>query len=180
MGTGPAEVYYIDDVSGILDDATIANIVAGTGLTAVLDPATGRLIITGQVQPGQTITVTYMATVNPDGQRGDNVLFEAVYPGGTPISDQPTQGVSVAQCPACSTLLVASSDVVIQPEPVEGPSVSGSQSVPVSSATAVVTRASTGGQVVSGGLWWPSLVFVALGAVGFGGGLIGKKVMSKR
>ncbi|HWV48221.1 MAG TPA: LPXTG cell wall anchor domain-containing protein [Microbacterium sp.] len=75
-GTAPASVDRVDDLSGVLDDASFVDgslVVAPEGdLTAELDG--DQIAITGSVPAGATITVSYQVTVLPDGERGDNSL----------------------------------------------------------------------------------------------------------
>ena len=54
-GPAPATVDAFDDVSGVVDDATLGTISAETGLTAVLDPNGGqpRIHVTGTCRPGR-------------------------------------------------------------------------------------------------------------------------------
>lgn len=65
-----------DDVlTGVLDDATItAAPVASDAALTVSDVADGRFSVTGALEPGQVVTVSYTVTVNADGQRGDDRL----------------------------------------------------------------------------------------------------------
>jgi len=130
-GDGTAVVSYIDDLSGLLDDADLGEILAGTGLTVTRD-ANGRLLITGEVPPGQTVTVVYKATIKPDGQRGDDLVFEAAYPSDTPEADRPT--LANPRCPDCTLITVRPAPAVTPP----------------------AGQVSTGGQVVKG--WWTQLV----------------------
>ena len=73
-GTVPADVNTSDDLSDVLDDATLeaGSITAGAGLAAT--PAGNSLNITGTVPAGATRTVTYQVTVKPFAQQGDHVL----------------------------------------------------------------------------------------------------------
>ena len=92
-GTVPAEVNTHDDLSGVLDDATLVagSITAGAGLTAT--PSGSNLNITGTVPAGATRTVTYQVTVKPFAQQGDHVLTNALAcePGDpTPCAPQTT------------------------------------------------------------------------------------------
>ncbi|MGN7966050.1 DUF6923 family protein [Microbacterium sp. 22179] len=101
-GQSPATVDAIDDLTYVLDDATVtAEPVASAGLTVVRDGA--EISITGSVPVGQTSTVTYTVTVLPDGERGDSVASNFLLaPGETP----PEGGGCVptdAEQPDCTT-----------------------------------------------------------------------------
>ncbi|MCL2735226.1 MAG: hypothetical protein FWD75_01170 [Propionibacteriaceae bacterium] len=100
-----AVVHQVDDMSGVLDDATIVSVTPGTGLDAVL-LANNDMLITGTLASGQSSTVTYQVRVNPDGQRGDNQLFNAVVAGDTPVADRPDTTTPPDQCTACTDTLV--------------------------------------------------------------------------
>lgn len=84
-GKAPATVSCIDDLSGILDDASFdpASLEVPEGLSADFSEADGTLTITGTVPAGQTLTVRYVVTVLPDGERGDNELVNFLFEEGT-------------------------------------------------------------------------------------------------
>ena len=77
-GTVPADVNTSDDLSDVLDDATLdtGSITAGAGLAAT--PSGNNLNVTGTVPAGATRTVTYQVTVKPFAQQGDHVLANAL------------------------------------------------------------------------------------------------------
>ena len=77
-GTVPADVATSDDLSGVLDDATLdpASVTAGAGLVAT--PSGNSLNVTGTVPAGATRTVTYQVTVKPFAQQGDHVIANAL------------------------------------------------------------------------------------------------------
>ena len=78
-GQAAATVDTTDDLSAVLDDATLdaGSITAGAGLTAVPRRATS-LNVTGTVPAGATRTVTYQVTVKPFAQQGDHVITNAL------------------------------------------------------------------------------------------------------
>ncbi len=90
-GKAPATVNHTDDLTKVLDDATVTTppaLATGTGL--IIGPITGgTFTITGAVPPGTTATVTLAVTVNtPD--TGDHQLDNFVVPTGTtPPADVP-------------------------------------------------------------------------------------------
>ena len=76
LGAAAATVDATDDLSGVLDDATLGTITDGNGLTAT---ATGTsLHVAGSVPAGATRTVTYQVTVKAFAQQGDHVLTNAL------------------------------------------------------------------------------------------------------
>ncbi|GAA1507389.1 methionine-rich copper-binding protein CopC [Agromyces terreus] len=117
-GPGDATIDYTDDVSGITDDATITSgpEASATELVAELGDD-DTIAITGTLPPG-TYTVTYEATVNPDGARGDDVLGNVVVVTGT---------TPPAEClpgdPLCTTNPVAAYTVAKSVDPESGTSV---------------------------------------------------------
>lgn len=72
-GGAPAPVAHVDDLSGVLDDATLdpASIVAGDGLTTTGPAADGLLHIAGEVAAGAVVTVTYEVTVKDAAAEGE-------------------------------------------------------------------------------------------------------------
>ncbi len=102
-GGQPATVNYTDNLTQVLDDATVTTppaLATGTGLT--VGPITnGTFPVTGTLATGATATVTYTVTVNnPD--TGDHQLVNFVVPTGT--SPPPT---CLSTNPACTINFVA-------------------------------------------------------------------------
>jgi fimbrial isopeptide formation D2 family protein len=95
-GQAPATVNHTDDLTDVLDDATVTTPPASTGLT--VGPITGTsFAITGSVPAGGTATVTFSVTVNtPD--TGDHRLDNFVVPTG---EDPPPECLPAD--PACTT-----------------------------------------------------------------------------
>ncbi|WP_041684395.1 isopeptide-forming domain-containing fimbrial protein [Renibacterium salmoninarum] len=85
-GAGAGEINRVDNLTGVLDDATIsAKPSSSDGALTVTDGSNGKIDITGTLDAGKTVTVTYKVTVKPDGQRGDNLLGHFLLnPGETP------------------------------------------------------------------------------------------------
>jgi len=79
-------VNRVDNISGVLDDATIVLPPESSDpVLTVTDGSNGLIGITGTLKPDQTVTVTYTVKVKPDGQRGDDVLDNFLLdPGETP------------------------------------------------------------------------------------------------
>nr|WP_246301387.1 LPXTG cell wall anchor domain-containing protein [Microbacterium immunditiarum] len=99
-GEGVGVANYLDDLSGVLDDATLT---AGPeasdeALTVGLN-ADDTIAVSGELQPGQTVTVSYSVTVLPDGQRGDNRLGNVLAPTGTTDPECGIDGVFCTEHP---------------------------------------------------------------------------------
>ena len=76
-GAGAAEVDSVDDLSGVLDDATLdADSLEGQSLTGALED--DQLRITGSVPAGEKETFTYTVTVNGFDDQGDHLLKNAL------------------------------------------------------------------------------------------------------
>ncbi len=76
-GTAPATVDTTDDLSDVLDDATLVDgPTAGNGLT--VNRNGDVLEITGTVPTGESRTVTYTVEVKAFGDQGDHVLGNAL------------------------------------------------------------------------------------------------------
>ncbi|WP_394939786.1 hypothetical protein [Psychromicrobium sp. YIM B11713] len=86
VGAAPVGVDRIDDLTKVLDDATISSApVSSNAALVVSNGADGKITIKGTLAVGQTVTVTYKVKVKPDGSRGDNILGNfLVNPGETP------------------------------------------------------------------------------------------------
>jgi hypothetical protein len=102
-GGQPATVNYTDNLTGVLDDATVTTppkLATGSGLTVGLITS-GTFPVTGTLAAGATATVTYTVTVNnPD--TGDHQLANFVVPEGT--TPPPT---CLSSNPACTINFVA-------------------------------------------------------------------------
>lgn len=97
-GTAPVAIDYVDDQSELLDDAErVGAVEASNGLTVA--EAAETLTITGNIQPGETLTVTYEVKVKLDGQRGDDVLTNYLLVTGSDLPEDCEVGV-------CTTTLV--------------------------------------------------------------------------
>jgi uncharacterized repeat protein (TIGR01451 family) len=78
-----------DDLSGILDDATVSAITASVGSAQLVGT---DLVWTGDLAPGAAVTVSYQATVHNPVTGGDRVLTNAV-----------TSPVPGSSCPLAGT-----------------------------------------------------------------------------
>ncbi len=88
-GAAPVAIDREDDLTGVLDDATVtADPVASDPIVSVSPLTDGRLAVHADaLSPGQTVTVEYTVTVSADGQRGDDQLGNfLVDPGEAPLA----------------------------------------------------------------------------------------------
>jgi uncharacterized repeat protein (TIGR01451 family)/fimbrial isopeptide formation D2 family protein len=102
-GEAPADVDKVDDLSGVLDDATLVEgsiVTSNPALTATLDG--DRLAISGGVPNGETYTVSYAVVVDPYAEQGDHVLGNVVTRAdgtcdveGCPRTENPIRHLSV-------------------------------------------------------------------------------------
>jgi uncharacterized repeat protein (TIGR01451 family)/fimbrial isopeptide formation D2 family protein len=116
VGAGPVSVAREDDLSGVLDDATlVAGPTASSRALAVTRPSAGRLAIAGSLPPGTEATVRYTVRVKPDGSRGDNRLQNfLVDPGQHPSASCSATGPA-ADRSACTFNPIANSVGPIAP-----------------------------------------------------------------
>ncbi|WP_460783271.1 DUF7927 domain-containing protein [Microbacterium tumbae] len=100
-GEAAGPVDYTDNLAAVLDDADLTG--APTSSDPALVPTSGEdglVRVTGTLQPGQIVTVSYTVTVKPDGDRGDNQLRNVVAKTGTTDPDCEDANVSCTEHPA--------------------------------------------------------------------------------
>ncbi|RWZ52767.1 DUF11 domain-containing protein [Labedella phragmitis] len=88
-GRAPGTVDSTDGLSGVLDDADLTStpVVDGAhagAVSAVFDPASQSIRVTGTIGAGETVTVTYAVTIRADGDRGDNQARNVLSPDVPP------------------------------------------------------------------------------------------------
>ena len=76
VGPTPAAVDTTDDLSGVVDDATLVagSVTADAGLAATPDAGGDAIAVSGTVPAGETLEVTYQVQVRPWADQGDHVL----------------------------------------------------------------------------------------------------------
>lgn len=83
VGKGAIPVDYVDDMTGVLDDATVTTQpVASNQALTVTKVTDGTVGITGSLQGGQKVIVTYAVTTKPWAQQGDHVMENYLDPVG--------------------------------------------------------------------------------------------------
>lgn len=125
IGEGAGVVDYDDVISGVLDDATLTSAPAASDAALVAsDVVDGRFSIDGTLAGGQTVTVTYTVTVNPNGERGDNILDNYVVLGGEVPPTECVEGSAL-----CTTHEVTEITVVKSADPASGTDVIPGQAI---------------------------------------------------
>ncbi|WP_260405841.1 DUF11 domain-containing protein [Microbacterium sp. G2-8] len=82
-GQAPGEVDYTDDLTNVLDDAVLTSAPeTSDSALAATSGEDGAIRVTGSLEAGQTVTVTYVVTIGADGERGDDRLANVVLPSG--------------------------------------------------------------------------------------------------
>ncbi|WP_157695301.1 DUF7927 domain-containing protein [Nakamurella panacisegetis] len=125
IGKGTAAVDWTDDLTKVLDDATVTSAPAASNANLTVGAVTaGTFAVTGSVPAGATYTVSYQVTVKPDGQRGDNDMANFVVPTGT---TPPTNCVSGD--PLCTDHKIPQVSVTKSSNPVDGANVSSGDAI---------------------------------------------------
>ncbi|WP_345216493.1 hypothetical protein [Georgenia halophila] len=92
---------WVDDLTPVLDDAQVVSQPASADLT-VSEIADGRFTVDGSVPAGESYTVTYVVEVLPDGERGDDVLANFVFPEDEVPDDPPDPQDCADDDPLCT------------------------------------------------------------------------------
>ncbi|MCW4458963.1 hypothetical protein [Microbacterium sp. MPKO10] len=69
-----------DDLGGVLDDAELTGDPEASSESVQATVNGDSIRVTGEIQPGETVTVTYVVTIRPDGERGDNIAKNVLTP----------------------------------------------------------------------------------------------------
>ena len=126
----PADLQYADDLTGVVDDATVAmagisvtpassctdpaNAIPGTcqaqaaGVAVNMSADGSQITITGTLQPGTVLTVTYRATVTGSLRSGDHSLVNTL----TSTGPGPKEPPIVTDNPVSQILLVKEGNVL--------------------------------------------------------------------
>src|SRR5690606_23966907 len=77
---------------GVVDDATLdeESFVAGHAVEAAFNADDSVIHVTGSVARGQTATLTYTVTVNPNGERSDDLVANFLLPAAEEPPQDPT------------------------------------------------------------------------------------------
>ncbi len=143
---------FVDDLTDVLDDATIGSITANQGSASL---ATPTIVYSATLLPGQTATVTYVATVRqPDP--GNKVLVNVVS-STVPGSSCPT-GLGGQRAPTCSTSTPVTSVQLTK-------SANRTQTSPGDTVTYTVTVVNGGQTVITGATFTDDLSGVSDDAI---------------
>ena len=128
----------IDDLTGVLDDATLGAISSDP---AGVQRIGNQLVWSGPLTAGATVTITYSVTVGPDGVAGaDRRLINVAFVGAqVPTPDQPVNPPSSCVAPAC-----ASTDDMVVPTPQVSTSTVPQVTLPIPPAPGVLPRTGSG------------------------------------
>ncbi|MEV3872346.1 SpaA isopeptide-forming pilin-related protein [Streptomyces sp. NPDC049906] len=102
-GEATGTVDRTDDLTHVLDDATVTGEPVASDDAFTVSRNGERLRITGELEPGQTVTVSYTVTAKPAGRRGDDVLANYLL---DPSQEPPTEPVcepDETERPDCTT-----------------------------------------------------------------------------
>ncbi len=85
--TGVVSAVVVDDLSKVTDDATFNDdakaTIDGADAGAVTVGSDDRLVWSGPLAKGKSVTITYTVTVKPDADRGDSDLLNTAFTPGT-------------------------------------------------------------------------------------------------
>lgn len=112
-GAEVAQIDRVEDIRGVLDDATLTRALTVSDRAWNVGPLqNGTAPVKGALEPGQSVTIHYAAKVNPDGQRGDNLLVSTLVPQGSPPVAAQAKGCP-SQAEACVENPVSSWSVTL-------------------------------------------------------------------
>ena len=128
LGGLATPVDRVDDLTHVLDDAVVTREPTASDADAltVSGLADGRYAITGTLEPGQSVTVTYTVTVAADGERGDNILGNVIL---DPDEETPAVPLCLPQDEDCTVNPIAEIRDSKAVEPSSGTSVVAGQEV---------------------------------------------------
>ena len=121
VGAGPGEVNRVDDLTHVLDDATVTNApVASEGALDVSSISDGRFTVTGTLEAEQTVTVTYTVRVDEFVDLGDQLLANFLI---APDAETPEPEACEDDDPDCAVNEVSNVTVVKTSDPESGTTV---------------------------------------------------------
>ncbi|WP_309104494.1 GEVED domain-containing protein, partial [Microbacterium sp.] len=127
-GTAAVSVDRDDVLTQVLDDATVTAVPTASDVALLVSEITdGRFSVTGALEPGQLVTVTYEVTVNADGARGDDRLGNFLVNAG---EEPPAECVpSDDERPDCTINNVSNVVVTKSANPASGANVAEGQRI---------------------------------------------------
>lgn len=85
-GKAIGSVDSTDDLSDVLDDADLTGEPVSSSDAVSATVTDDAIRIVGEIEPGETVTVSYVVTIRPDGERGDNLAKNVVTPDTPPFA----------------------------------------------------------------------------------------------
>lgn len=124
-GAAPATVDRADDLSQVLDDATMTKVPVSSDAALVVSEvaADNRFTIAGSVKPGASVTVAYTVTVKAEGDRGDDILANFLLKRTDPPITTPDCTPTAGEEPDCTTNPVGNLAVTKSVDPSSGTTV---------------------------------------------------------
>jgi LPXTG-motif cell wall-anchored protein len=101
-GTGVGKVERHDDLTHVLDDATIEDLPKSSAPALRVSGVNGKFAVAGELEPGQTVTVSYAMTVNEYDKQGDHILANYLVDPGATAPGKPVCVPVVAGEPDCT------------------------------------------------------------------------------
>lgn len=95
QATGPVD--YTDNLTDVLDDTTLTTAPTASDDALEADLTGDSLSVSGSLDAGQTVTVSYTVTVKADGERENNRLGNVLAPSDVPDPDCDDPGVSCTE-----------------------------------------------------------------------------------
>jgi hypothetical protein len=102
-GRATGTVDKTDDLSHVLDDATVTSEPAASDDAFTVSRDGDRIRITGELKPEQVVTVSYGVEVNPTGKRGDSVLVNHLLAPSQRPPAEPVCEPGGGELPDCTT-----------------------------------------------------------------------------
>lgn len=148
-GQAAADVEAVDDLTHVLDDATVTTEpTSPDGLTVARSGT--QISIAGSVPAGAQYTVTYEVSVLDDADRGDSVAANFLLgPGETPSTDPECDPIDPV-LPNCTTTPIA---VVIDTKPIEASKPPASSGLASTGGSAWIGDGIAGAVLLTIGVW---------------------------
>ncbi len=112
VGKAPVAVDREDVLTDVIDDAAVTSApAASSAALSVSEIVDGRFSVSGLLEPGAHVTVTYEVTIGVDGERGDDRLANFLVPAG---EEPPTECVPADDARADCTVNHVSDVAVVK------------------------------------------------------------------
>lgn len=127
QGTGAGQVDRVDDLTHVVDDATVTGEPVASDAALAVSRDGKRISVVGELAAGQEVTVTYKVTVNADGERGDGILANYLLNPDESTPAEPVCEPIDGEAPDCTinSVLGGSEEPPVTQPPGETPPPSG-------------------------------------------------------